>query len=165
MAWKDATGAVVPFFLQFGYGGSSWTDEAGGMFLDSSGIMWSFGSTVCGSPEGICPAYAAYNNATYPTYWDGTNCTGNAYVPYVHANMAFALTGAGGTSATSVRALTPTATVSMQFMQSYFNGTAGPAACTNNIVHVLVAPLSDAPVVTPPAALPFTPPLTPVMLN
>jgi hypothetical protein len=162
MVWKDATGAVVPFFLQFGFGGSSWTDEAGGMFQDSNGIVWSFGSIVCGGPENICPPYAQYNNAPYPMYFDGTNCTGNAYVPYVHANMAFTLQSPN--NGNTVRAVTSMAAVSMQFMQSSYGGTGGPSCNSSTIVHVLVAPLADAPVVTPPPTLPFTLPLHPEML-
>ena len=115
MVWKDATGAVVPFFFQFGFGGSAWTDEMGGMFLDSNGIMWSFGSIVCGGPQNICPPYAQYNGYAYPMYFDGTNCTGNAYVPYVHAGMAFTIQSP--TSSNTIRALNANASVSMQFMQ------------------------------------------------
>jgi hypothetical protein len=161
VVWRDATGATVPFLLQFGFGGSGWTDEAGGMFLDSNGIMWAFGTAACGGINttqlSICPPYAQYNNGTYGTYWDGTNCMGTPYVPYVHAGMAFTLSGPSGTT---VRALNKNASVSMQFLQSYYPGTqGGPQTCTNNIVHILAAPLSDAPVVAPPTALPFTLPL------
>jgi hypothetical protein len=163
IVWQDATGAVVPFFLQFGFGGGGWTDEAGGMFLDSNGIMWSFGPITCGGPLNICPPFAQYNNVAYGTYWDGTNCSGTAYVPYVHAGMAFTLQGPGGNT---VRALKPNAAVAMQFLQSSYGVAGNPSGCSSStIVHILAAPLSDAPIVTPPAALPFTPPVRPVMLN
>jgi hypothetical protein len=158
IVWQDATGAVVPFFLEFGFGGSAYTDESGGMFLDSNGIMWAFGPYACGGPLTICPPYASYNNTPNATFWDGTNCTGTAYVPYVHGHVAFTLQGPTGTT---VRALNSNANVALQFLQSSYS-----TSCTNGaIVHILAAPLTDAPVVTPPAALPFTPPLQPVMLN
>ena len=128
--------------------------------MDSNGIVWSFGSVVCGGPTNICPAYASYNNYVYPTYWDGLNCTGTAYVPYVHAGMAFTL---GGPSGNTIRALKNNANVAMQFLQSM---STAPGNCTSGtIVHVLAALLSDAPVVAPPASLPFTLPLRAVMLN
>lgn len=162
MVWVDATGATVPYLLQFGFGGSAFTDEEGGMFLDANGIMWSFGLYTCGAAEAICPPYAAYNNYPYPTYFDGTNCMGNAYVPYVHANMAFTLQGQSGNT---IRALTPSANVAMQFLQSWYGGNGTTTCNTGTIVHILAAPLTDAPVVTPPATLPFTLPVHPVMLN
>jgi hypothetical protein len=94
-------------------------------------------------------------------YFDGTNCTGNAYVPYVHAGMAFTIQSP--TSSNTIRALNANASVSMQFMQSTYGG-GGQTTCSGTIVHVLVAPLADAPVVTPPAALPFQLPLHAEML-
>ena len=45
-----------------------------------------------------------------------------------------------------------------QLMQPSY-GPAAPTCASGTIVHVLVAPLTDAPVVTPPASLPFTLPL------
>lgn len=159
--WKDATGAVVPFFLQFGFGGGAWTDEAGGMFLDSNGVTWSFGPVFCGGPTNICPPDAAYNNYPYATYFDGPNCTGTPYVPYVHAGMAFTLQGPSGNT---IRALDSNANVAMQFLQSWYGGNGSTSCNSGTIVHILAAPLTDAPVVTPPAALPFTLPLHPEML-
>jgi hypothetical protein len=157
MVWKDAAGNVVPFFLQFGFGGSAWTDEAGGMFLDSSGVLWSFGPFACGGPFAICAPYAQYNNVPYTEYWSDPGCTGTAYVGYVHASIAFRLTEASGVT---VRAAKNTANAAMQFLRS--SGT--PASCSNTIVHILAIPLSDAPIVAPPASLPFTLPLHPEML-
>ena len=53
----------------------------------------------------------------------------------------------------------------MQFMQSSY-GVAGVTSCSSStIVHVLVAPLTDAPVVTAPGGLPFTLPLHPEMVQ
>jgi hypothetical protein len=152
---------VVPFFLQFGFGGSAWTDEAGGMFLDASGVMWSFGLVTCGGPLTICPPYAQYNNVAYPTYWDGTNCTGTAYVPYVHGRMAFTLQGPSGNT---IRALNSNAAVAMQFLQSSYGGAGSTGCSSGTIVHILAAPLTDAPVVTAPAQLPFTLPVHPEIL-
>jgi hypothetical protein len=132
------------------------------MFLDPNGILWSFGTYACGGPLTICPPYAQYNNVAYPTYWDGTNCTGTPYVPYVHAGVAFTLQGPGGST---VRALNSNAAVAMQFLQSSYGAAGNPSSCSSGtIVHILAAPLSDAPLVTSPAALPFTLPVHPEML-
>jgi hypothetical protein len=148
--WKDATGAVVPFFLQFGFGGSAYTDLQGGMFADANGIVWAILGNV------IQPAYAAYNDIAMTQYWDGTGCTGTPYVPYAHARFAFTLLEQQ--NGKSIRAVQDNAPATMQFMQSYWAG-----SCTNQIVHVLVTPMSNAPVVTPPAQLPFTLPVHPEM--
>ena len=155
IVWKDATGAVVPFFLEFGFGGSAWTDLQGGMFADGNGIIWGF--NIPATPGGIEPVYSGYNYASMPQYWDNTNCSGTPYVPYAHARFTFTLLDKQ--NGTSIRAVTDNASASMQFMQSSWDG-----SCHNTIVHVLVTPMSDAPIVTPPAQLPFTLPVHAEML-
>ena len=163
LVWVDATGTVVPFLLQFGFGGSAWTDEAGGLFVDTNGIMWAFGPVSCGGPTNICPAFSQDdNNYPYGTYWDGLNCTGTAYVPYVHAGMAFTLAGPSGNT---VRALNANAAVAMQFLQSSYGVPGSASGCqSGTTVQILAAPLSDAPIVTLPTALPFMLPIHPEML-
>jgi hypothetical protein len=150
IVWKDATGTVIPFFQEFGFGGSAFTDLQGGMFADGNGTVWSF--NLPGNIGTIQPAYSAYNYAAMVQYWDGTNCTGTPYVPYAHARFAFNFLEQS--KGTTMRAVQDGATASMQFMQSYWNG-----SCTNQVVHVLVTPQSQAPIVTPPGQLPFTLPV------
>jgi hypothetical protein len=105
----------------------------------------------------IQPPYAAYNYTPMNQYWDNTNCTGTPYVPYAHARFSFTMYDKQ--NGQTVHALNDNATVSMQFMQSTWNG-----SCQNTIVHVLVAPMTDAPIVTSPAQLPFTLPVHPEMI-
>jgi hypothetical protein len=147
--WKDATGALVPFLL----GMSTQIDEQGGLFADATGVVWYLSYN---NGTNIIPPSGQYNDAPYAEYWDGTNCMGTPYVQYVHARFAFTLFGQNGNT---IHALKDNASVSMQFLQSYYDGT-----CHNNTVHILAAPLSDAPVVTPPATLPFTLPVHPEMI-
>lgn len=151
--WKDATGAVVPVIMNFAIYGTAWTDEVGGLFADSAGILWSF------NLNGVTVAVpvSSYNNYPAPQYWDGTGCTGTPYVGYAHARLPFNMSSASGIT---IRALKDNATVSMQFMQSTY-GANGSPGCVSTIVHVLVAPMTDAPIVTPPATLPFTLPVHP----
>jgi hypothetical protein len=77
-------------------------------------------------------------------------------VPYAHARFAFTLNGPTGTT---IHALNDNASVSMQFLQSNYD-----TLCHNTIVHILAAPLSEAPVVTPPTQLPFTLPIHPELV-
>ena len=64
-------------------------------------------------------------------------------------------------SGTTVHALNRNASFAMQFVQSH---TITTGACENATEHILVASLSDAPTVTPPATLPFTLPIHPEIL-